>query len=319
MLRPYEQRFPWNLDWNLLRTFMVVVEQRSISKAADFLGLKQPTISAALKRLEASVGHALIERKPTRFRVTRAGEILYSECSSIFGAVSQLPALMQAGEESLSGHISLLMASHVVSPHFDAVLTTFTERHPKVTYSVVVAESGEVMKLIEQNRAAFGICLVNRPPRHLDAPVLYREFFALYCGAKHRLFAKPRITLADLRGEPSVSFQTEVEGGPLQSVAQLRERARLAPGPRGVSANLPEVRRMIVANIGIGALPVHVAARDVRLGLLRQLPPHDRLPAIDIHLLTNPRRKMSAPEAELSATFRALLGDNSLEERTYRR
>jgi DNA-binding transcriptional LysR family regulator len=319
MLRPYEQRFPWNLDWNLLRTFMVVVEQRSISKAADFLGLKQPTISAALRRLEDTVGHVLIERKPNRFRVTRAGEILFSECSSIFGAVSQLPALMQAGEETLSGHISMLMASHVVSPHFDAVLADFTRRHPKVTYSVVVAESGEVIKLIEQNRAAFGICLVNQPPRNLDAQVLYREFFALYCGVEHRLFDKPRVTLADLRDEPSVSFQTEVEGGPLQSVAQLRERARLAPGPRGVSANLPEVRRMIVANIGIGALPVHVAARDVALGLLRQMPPHDRLPAIDIHLLINPRRKMSAPEAGLAATFRTLLKDNSLDERTYGR
>ena len=51
MVKPYEQRFPWHLDWNLLRTFMVVVEQRGISRAAYLLGLKQPTISAALKRL----------------------------------------------------------------------------------------------------------------------------------------------------------------------------------------------------------------------------------------------------------------------------
>ena len=56
MLRPYEQRFPWNLDWNLLRTFMVVVEQQGVSRAADFLGLKQPTISSALKRLEQTTG-----------------------------------------------------------------------------------------------------------------------------------------------------------------------------------------------------------------------------------------------------------------------
>ena len=34
-MKPYEQRFPWQLDWNLLRTFMVVVEQRGISRAAD--------------------------------------------------------------------------------------------------------------------------------------------------------------------------------------------------------------------------------------------------------------------------------------------
>ena len=71
MLRPFEQRFPFNLDWNLLRTFMVVVERKGVSRAADFLGLKQPTISSALKRLETVAGHKLVERKPNRFQVTK--------------------------------------------------------------------------------------------------------------------------------------------------------------------------------------------------------------------------------------------------------
>ena len=34
MLKPYEQRFPWRLDWNLLRTFMVVVDEGGITPAA---------------------------------------------------------------------------------------------------------------------------------------------------------------------------------------------------------------------------------------------------------------------------------------------
>lgn len=316
-MRPYEQRFPWNLDWNLLRTFMVVVEQQSISRAADFLGLKQPTISSALKRLEETTGHRLVERGPNRFRVTRAGKVLYSECSTIFGSVSQLPALLDAGEEEITGHISMVLASHVVSPHFDEVLDHFAQRHPKVTYSIVVAESTEVVSRIQQNRASFGICLLNAVPKNLQAKVLFREFFGLYCGPRHRLFGREKIGLADLAGEPSVSFQTEIEGGPLDSVVRLRERANLAPGLRGVSSNLPEVRRMIIANIGIGALPVHVAAQDVKLGLLRQLPPNSRLPPVDIYLLTNPRRKNTAPEEVILRMFDSLIERKVLAERTY--
>ncbi|MBZ0162303.1 MAG: LysR family transcriptional regulator [Notoacmeibacter sp.] len=316
-MRPYEQRFPWNLDWNLLRTFMVVVEQQSISRAADFLGLKQPTISSALKRLEETTGHRLVERGPNRFRVTRAGKVLYSECSTIFGSVSQLPALLDAGEEEITGHISMVLASHVVSPHFDEVLDHFAQRHPKVTYSIVVAESTEVVSRIQQNRASFGICLLNAVPKNLQAKVLFREFFGLYCGPRHRLFGREKIGLADLAGEPSVSFQTEIEGGPLDSVVRLRERANLAPGLRGVSSNLPEVRRMIIANIGIGALPVHVAAQDVKLGLLRQLPPNSRLPPVDIYLLTNPRRKNTAPEDVILRMFDSLIERKVLAERTY--
>ncbi|PHP65677.1 LysR family transcriptional regulator [Zhengella mangrovi] len=317
MLKPYEQRFPWNLDWNLLRTFMVVVEQKSISRAGDFLGLKQPTISSALKRLEETTGHLLVERKPNRFRVTQAGALLYSECAAIFGAVSQLPALLDASEEEMTGHVGIVMASHVVSPHLDAALERFARQNPRVTFSIAVTESADVVSRISQNRASFGVCLVDTIPKTLDARVLFREFFGLYCGPRHRLFNREHLTIADLKGEDSVSFQTEIEGGPLDSVARLRERAKLAPGPRGVSSNLTEVRRMIVANIGIGALPVHVAERDVKAGLLRQVPPYTRLPAVDIYLLRNPKRKMTAAENLVLAIFDDLIAGRPFPERTY--
>ncbi len=317
MIRTYEQRFPWNLDWNLLRTFMVVVEQRGISKAADFLGLKQPTISSALKRLEEATGRKLIDRKPNRFQVTEAGKVLYSECASIFGAVSQLPALMAADEETLTGHISMVVASHVVSPHFDEVLATFGRRHPEVTFSIVIEESAEVGVRIRQNAASFGICLLSAPPANLEARVLFREYFGLYCGVKHHLFGQRNIALSELEDEPSVAFQTEIEGGPLVSVSQFRERAGLATGLRGVSSSLPEVRRMIVANIGIGALPVHVARRDVRLGELWQLPPYSQLPMVEIYLLTNPRRSLSPPETAFLKMIEAMRETGPLEERTY--
>ena len=148
MLKTHEQRFPWNLDWNLLRTFMVIVEQGGITLTAEFLGLKQPTISSALKRLEDAIGHKLIDRRPNHFSVTPARRILYTECSSVFGAISQIPALLNDIEDVITGHITIVMASHVVSPHIDKVLEKFNELHPNVTYSISVAESSEVIKRV---------------------------------------------------------------------------------------------------------------------------------------------------------------------------
>ncbi|SDJ66270.1 LysR family transcriptional regulator [Aliiruegeria lutimaris] len=317
-MKPYEQRFPWQLDWNLLRTFMVIVEQRGISRAASFLGLKQPTVSAALKRLEQATGKALIVRKPHEFRVTRAGRLLYAECSSIFGAVSQLPSLLEVGGEVLRGHISVAIATHVISPHLDKVLHGFACQHPKVTFSFSVAESDEIRARISQNRASFGICLLQEIPAELEASILYREFFGLFCGPHHRLFNAETIALSDIEGEPSVSFQTETEDGPLNPVARLRERAKIETRWSGVSSNLHELRRMIVADIGIGALPLHVANTDVKLGKLRQLPPYDGLPLINIYLLTNPVRRLSPPEAAFLSACREMINQTDISERTYR-
>jgi DNA-binding transcriptional LysR family regulator len=317
-MKPYEQRFPWRLDWNLLRTFMVVVEQRGISRAAAFLGLKQPTISAALKRMEQATGQQLIVRKPNEFRVTRAGQVLYSECSAIFGSISQLPSLLEVGAEDLRGHISAAIASHVIADHFDDILHDFATQHPKVTFSFSVAESEEIKARVAQNRTSFGICLLREIPAGLKAEILYREYFGLFCGPRHRLFHREEVTLDELEDEPSVTFQTETEGGPLEPVARLRARARIATSWRGLSSNLHELRRMILANVGIGALPLHVAERDVDLGRLRQLPPYDNLPLVNIYLLTNPARRLSEAEAAFLSTCEQRIANVDLEERTYR-
>lgn len=311
------RRFPWNLDWNLLRTFMVIVEQRGISKSAVFLGLKQPTVSAALKRLEDTVGKQLIIRKPNEFTVTRAGHALYTECATIFGTVSQIPALLDEEVAELRGHISVAITSSVDCRHFDDVLSRFSQAHPSVTYSFSVLESEDVENMVSLNRASLGICLLSTLPKHLEHTVLYREYFGLYCGPRHPLFHADTVSPKDLEGEPFVAFQTEDVGGPLEEVSKLRARLKLSRDWRGVSSSLNEMRRMIMANIGLGALPVHVARQDVEAGNLRQLPPYTDLPQVSIYLLKNPARRHTDAEKALLAAIEAQLTTTGIEERTY--
>jgi len=317
-MKPYEQRLPFHLDWNLLRTFMVVAEQGGITRAADHLGLRQPTISSALKRLEDTVGHRLVDRGPSHFAVTEAGRILYQEARAMFEAVAQLPGRLSVAEARVSGHIHIALTSHVVSPHFDALLARFNAQHPDVTYAITVTESAEVLNRLRQNRSTLGLCLMSRPDPALTARVLFREYFGLFCGPRHRLFGRESIALAELQGEDCVSFQTDIEGGSLHSVTQLRERALLKPKLKGVSANLPEVLRMIVTGIGVGALPVHVARRDVEAGQLWPLPPHDDLPAVDVFFVTNPLRSLNPAERILLQQVNDMLDEVPTSERAYR-
>lgn len=53
--RDVRQRLARHLDWNLLRTFIALVEYGGFSKAAEHVHLTQPAISHALKRLEQSL------------------------------------------------------------------------------------------------------------------------------------------------------------------------------------------------------------------------------------------------------------------------
>lgn len=283
-------------DWNLLHTFVVVVQEGSITRAADRLLLRQPTVSNALKRLEEQLGRRLIERGRGRFEPTEHGAVLYRECQDICGTIGRLQQVMEDGESELSGHLRVHMASHVVFPPLDDTLAEFHARHPRVTLDIEVATSSSVIQAVASKEATLGICLVAEPRPQLEYRPLFREYFGFFCGPRHRLYGREGLALEDLRGESFVSFKTDRLTDALRPVAVLRAQLQMYGRIVGTSSNLEEVRRMIVAGLGIGPLPIHVVERDVRAGLLWRLPPHEGPPAIDIFLVTHPRAKLGRAE-----------------------
>jgi len=296
---------------------MVIVEQGGITLAADHLGLKQPTVSNALRRLEDRIEKRLVERKPNYFHVTSAGKLLYQECVDVFGTISRLPGLIRDTDDEITGHISIALASHVISPFLDKILERFNELNPKVTFSISVSESQDVIRRLIQKDASLGVCLVNKKDTRLEHQVIYRQFFGFFCGPKHRLFGKNDLKLKDLEGEASVSFQTDHESGALHEVTVLRSQARLASNLTGVSSSLQEVRRMIAVGLGIGPLPLHVAQRDVDDGILWRLPPYKSPPPIDIFFVTNPRSNKNRAEKALILLLQEEIAKTPLSERTY--
>ncbi|MGG7644322.1 LysR family transcriptional regulator [Rhodovulum sp. YNF3179] len=311
------ERLARDLDWNLLRTFVVLAEAESVTAAAERLGLTQPTLSAALKRLEDRLGKRLIERKPGHFALTEAGKLLYREAVEIHGAILRLGTLVRDVSDEVRGHVRIAMASHVVCPVFDAALTAFHRRHPAATISIDVSASREAVGAVTARRASLAVCLVHDRSPKLEYRRLYREYFGLFCGPPHPLFGRRGLAMADLAGHSSVSFVTDRMSDALRPVAMMRAEAELEERIVGTSAHLEEVRRMIVAGLGVGPLPMHVVRRDIEDGLLWQLPPYERMPAIDVHIIWNPRARMNRAEEALLADLQARIEATPIEARTY--
>ena len=288
-----------DLDWNLLRTFVVVADAGSITRAAEVLGLQQPSVSSALKRLEGHLGRQLIDRRPGRFALTEAGRLLYDEAVDITGAILRIGTAIREVQEEVRGHVSIAIASHVVCPLLNDALREFHARHPAATLSIDVSSSREALDKLVARRASFAICLVKDRNPKLEYRRLFREFFGLFCGPSHPLFGRKGLSTTDLAGEASVSFVTDHMNDALRPVTLMRAAAGLEDRVVGSSSNLEEVRRMIVAGLGIGPLPLHVVREDVAMGRLWRLPPYDDPPAIDVHVVWNPRAQVNRAEASL--------------------
>lgn len=305
------------LDWNLLRVFLVIAEERSISRAADALQRTQPAISSALKRLEQTIGTQLVRRSATTFELTDAGTLLHRECKEVFNTISHIPNLITEQSDSLTGTLSFTLASHIVSDIIDDTLALFHERYPKVTLDISLVTSSSVIEKVLNRSINFGVCLVSTKINGLDYFHLYKEHFSFFCGPKHRFFGKKGLTLADLAGESAVSFKIFAATDMLHTITNLHRQANLAIPLAGFSDNLEEVRRMIIAGLGIGALPVHVVQRDVRDKLLWQLPPYDRMAPIDVYLVSSPKAQLSRAEQAFISTLKEVTLAIPPEQRVY--
>jgi DNA-binding transcriptional LysR family regulator len=311
------EKFVGELDWNLLRTFVIIVQEGGITAAAHRLLLRQPTVSQALQRLEGRLGARLIERGRGVFRVTAAGRELYRECVGIYGSIARLADVATAASQTITGNVHISLASHVITPLLDDTIAAFHAAHPGATYRIKIETSADVARSVQEGTASLGICLVNKRLPQLDYQMIYREFFGFFCGPAHPLFGRKGLRLEDLRGLAAVSFDTDYVGDALRPVALLRRQYELGQPVVGQSPHLEEVRRMVLCGLGIGPLPIHVMERDVRDGLLGRLPPYRNPPAIDIYLVTNPKRGRNRAEAGFIAALRRRIADTPVAQRTY--
>ena len=314
---PPRARFVWEIDWNLLRTFMVIVQEQSLTAAGDKLSLAQPTISNALRRLESHMGCRLIDRSSRQFKPTPAGEKLHAECVAMFHIVSSLPDIVSDHDGEVSGHIEMAFASHVVCPFFDEFLAGFIELYPQITFSTSVSSSQAVAEAVHSGNACLGVCLSNAPRADLDYVLLYREAFGFFCAPGHPLFGQLDVDLGDLRGLDYVSFKTDQLEDALWPVAQFRQNQGFHGRILGLFTNLEEVTRMMKVAGGFAPLPIHVVEHEVAAGQLWQLPPREGLPVVDVYLVTSlATRKSKAAALFLESLAKAMAGVR-IEERTY--
>lgn len=285
-----------DLNWNLLRSFWVIAEEKGITRAARRLNMSQPSVSLALQKLEEQLGCQLIFRGSRHFALTLRGEKIYQECTEIFRAVDRIGTLAEDSHDEEFGELRLFIISQLHSPLIDEAVRLYHQRYPSVAWRIEVQNSAETVRRITQEKAGIGICLLTKPMLGLECRHLFREEFGIFCGAEHSLFGQNECTNCDLMREPFVAFTCATEGMGLEPMVMLREGLGLGNRISGSSHDLEEVQRMIVSGLGIGILPVAAATASVDEGKLWPLRLTDQALGADVFLVSNARETLSLPE-----------------------
>jgi len=135
------------LDIETLRTLCAIVDHGGITRAAEKLALSQSAISHKVKRLETSLGSAVLTRRPGAPLLTDDGIKLLAYARRICALHDE--AVQSLCKQPLSGRIRLGMTEDVTSSDLSLILGRFTRLHPAVSVHTRVQQSLVLQRQLE--------------------------------------------------------------------------------------------------------------------------------------------------------------------------
>lgn len=161
-----------NLDLDLVRTFLVVCEQRSFTRAGGRLGRSQSAISLQVRRLEDQLGQSLLSRDPRHVVLTEQGEAFLPQARRLLRLNDEILAGLAA--DDVEGEVRLGAPEDFATLHLPTVLGAFARSHPKVALTVTCDLTLNLLDGLREG--ALDMALVKREPLGPDLGVrVWRE------------------------------------------------------------------------------------------------------------------------------------------------
>lgn len=164
------------MNWDDLRYVLAVHREKTLSAAADALGVTRTTVGRRLKEAEDRLGVRLFERTGDGFAATAAGEELASTAAHLEEEIDTAEGRLLGRDANLRGRLRVSTIDFLFAGFAD-VFATFLERYPSV--DVTVGVTNEQVSLMRRE-ADVALRLGNNPADRLVGRRVGRVQFQAY-------------------------------------------------------------------------------------------------------------------------------------------
>ena len=246
--------------YSSLRAFHAVASHGSFTRAAESLGLTQPTLSAQVKALEESYGVALLDRRGRGVAATSLGEQLLDITRRLFLLEEEADELLSRARDLTAGHLRVAAGG----PYYAVpLLAAFGARYPGVHISLSIGNSEEVLEALLHYRADVAVISDLEPDPRLEI-IPYAEHRLVVVVPRRHPWARTRgIRLRDLEGEPMVL--REIGSMTRRLFERAIAKAKVAPRVVMEIESREAVSEAVAAGLGIGIVSEAEFGHDERL------------------------------------------------------
>ena len=195
------------MELRVLRYFLAVAREESISDAAEFLHITQPTLSRQLMDLEEELGKQLLIRgkRNRKIMLTEDGMRLRKRAEEIVALADKTEAEFLAGDEAVSGDVYIGCgesdAMHIIAK----TAVKLRQDYPDIHFHLYSGNAEDVSERMEKGLLDFGIFITSANIDKYDYLKLPAyDTWGLIMRKSDKLAAKNFITPQDLEGLPLI-------------------------------------------------------------------------------------------------------------------
>ena len=182
------------MEIRVLRYFLEIARESSMSRAAETLHVSQPTLSKQMKELESELGKKLFHRGSTSVSLTDEGMLLRKRAEDILTMVDKTTSEFRELDNITGGEVHIGCAESHQIKYLAWVIKDFKEAYPRFRYHLTSGNTEQVVERLD--RGLIDFAFIVEPPNlerynHIEIPGT--DIWGLAIRKDHPLAKKRRL------------------------------------------------------------------------------------------------------------------------------
>lgn len=193
------------MEIRVLRYFLTVVREESITKASDVLHITQPTLSRQLSQMEEELGVKLFHRGARKISLTNEGILLRRRAEEILQLVDKTEKELVEQEEQIEGKVSIGCGEIASVQLLPELFRAFREKYPRVKFDIFTATADLVKEQMDRGLLDLGLLLEPIDVEKYDfIRIGMKENWVVLMRPDDPLAEKESVTAKDLISQPLI-------------------------------------------------------------------------------------------------------------------
>jgi DNA-binding transcriptional LysR family regulator len=243
-----------NITFKQLRTFLMVAQEKSFTRAATRLNLSQSALTLQIRELESEVGLKLFDRSTRSVDLTAPAAAFRPIAARLLDELTRALDDLRSVAVRERGSVVVVAGASVIALIIAPAVALLAERYPGIAVRLIEEVGEDVTRRVADGEADFGLGTFVRPSPTIETSLLMKDRIGILCTSDHALAQKKGpLTWSDLSRHP---FATLSRGTAIRGMLDKDpDIGGMLPPPIYEASSISALTSLVQQGAGIALLP----------------------------------------------------------------